>query len=260
MYRFSSGLKYTGSTEKGMSYLIFQSESLNESQVDVEYWNYWGEKPAGTRMYKSKFYGRLKLFNKPLNEKAEKMLFEKLDKFKIKNYHPAFKSGFKNEAKRLFQDIDSNVEIQYNSFIDFLKVEFNLETKINKEVEFASYSDDIGPFMIGSIGDKNFIVPETPNLYLAPKDWRIITWYINNHLSGPYPKDKDHSNLESFHWNNLKLDDKFNSHYYEGIAYYLIANFILIYEAFSKRKSCDSLSLYIDLIQKQSLRPWKNLF
>ena len=56
------------------------------------------------------------------------------------------------------------------------------------------------------------------------------------------------------------LDPSFQTKYYEGIAYFLIAKFILIYEAFSNNRSCTSLNLFIDLIQTEGMRPWKKLF
>tara|TARA_B100001250_G_C19772832_1_gene778047 strand:+ start:449 stop:1231 length:783 start_codon:yes stop_codon:yes gene_type:complete len=260
MYRFSDGLMFTGSTEKAISYLVFQSRMLKEKEFKSSLWTYWGEKPEGTRIYKSNLYGRLKIFKKPLDDKYMDFLFKSLDLIEVKDIHPVLNKGFKLEAKRLFQKIDNQMVKKFIDFIDFLNLSFNLESQTKSETKLLSYSDDIGPFMLGSIGTSAFVIPETPKLFLAPPSWRKITWIINNYFSGPYPKDSKNPDLNFFHWNNLKLGSELNSPYYEGIAYFLIAKFIIIYEAFSKKKKCSSLNLYIDLIQRDGIRPWRDLF
>ena len=252
---------YSGSTEKSISYLIFQSGMSKQEQLKSSLWTYWGEKPEGTRIYKSNLYGRLKIFKKPLDDKHMDFLFKSLDLMKAEDIHPALDKGFKLEAKRLFQKIDNVMVKKYADFIDFLNLSFNLESQTKSETKLLSYFDDIGPFVLGSIGASAFVIPETPKLYLAPPSWREITWIINNYFSGPYPKDsKKNSDLNFFHWNNLKLGPELNSSYHEGIAYYLISKFIIIYEAFSNNSKCSSLNLYIDLIQRDGKRPWKDLF
>ena len=260
MYRFSDGLMFTGSTEKAISYLVFQSGMLKKKEFKSSLWTYWGEKPEGTRIYKSNLYGRLKIFKKPLDDKYMDFLFKSLDLTEVKDIHPVLNKGFKLEPKRLFQKIDNQMVKKFIDFIDFLNLSFNLESQTKSETKLLSYSDDIGPFMLGSIGTSAFVIPEIPKLFLAPPSWRKITWIINNYFSGPYPKDSKTPDLNFFHWNNLKLSSELNSPYYEGIAYFLIAKFIIIYEAFSKKKKCSSLNLYIDLIQRDGIRPWKDLF
>ena len=261
MYRLSTGLKYSGATEKAISYLVFQSDKdIGHQYFDQELWNYEGERPKGTRVYTSSFYGRIELFKKPLNKERAKELFQLLDSITPEEKHPALENGFKSEAKRLFSSIDENVLNSYFKFIDFLNEKYQIEDLTKSETEFSSYSDDIGPFVMGKVGDRSFLLPEFPKLYLAPSLWRSITWFINNYLSGPYPEDPDFPDLERFHWNKLKLPQSFNSPYCEGLAYFLISNFIIIYEAFSENSTCNSLQLYIDLIQNQGERPWQKLF
>ena len=261
MYRFSSGLKYSGTSEKGVAYLIFQSEGeVGNRYFDQENWKYLGERPKGTRAYTSNFYGRIELFKKPLSNQKAEFLFNALDGIQPEEKHPALLHGFKAEAQRLLSTVAKEVVQQYEGFIDFLNEVFELEVHTQKDKDFKTFSDDIGPFAIGKIGQRDFVLPEFPTLYLAPALWREINWYINNYLSGPYPDDPEHPNLERFHWNKLKLPTEFNSTYHEGVAYFLIANFILIYEAFSENKKGETLQFYIDLIQNQGLRPWQQLF
>ncbi len=260
MYRFSTGLKYSGSTEKSRSYLILQSNEIGVENLNSDSWNYAGEKPSGTRIYESKFYGQLNIFKKPLDNNLAHTIFNALDEASPNELHPALSKGFKNEPKRLFPEIDESSNAKFSGFIDFLNLEFDLEKNSLNESKQVPYSDDIGPFMLGFIGYRSFVVPEIPNMYLAPSNWRLVTWYINNYFSGPYPKDKENTKLDRFHWNKLILDPSFQTKHYEGIAYFLIAKFILIYEAFSNNHRCTSLNLFIDLIQAEGMRPWKKLF
>jgi len=260
MYRFSTGLKYSGSTEKSRSYLILQSSETGVENLNSDSWKYAGEKPSGTRIYESKFYGQLNIFKKPLDDKLADTIFNALNVISINELHPALSKGFKNEPKRLFPEIDEPSNSKFSNFIDFLNLEFDLEKNSLNDLKRLPYSDDIGPYMLGFIGDRPFLVPEIPNMYLAPSNWRLVTWYINNYFSGPYPNDKENKDLERFHWNKLTLDLSFQTKYYEGIAYFLIAKFILIYEAFSNNRSCTSLNLFIDLIKTEGMRPWKKLF
>ena len=115
MYRFSTGLKYSGSTEKSRSYLILQSSETGVENLNSDSWKYAGEKPSGTRIYESKFYGQLNIFKKPLDDKLADTIFNILDVISINELHPALSKGFKNEPKRLFPEIDepSNSTVSY---------------------------------------------------------------------------------------------------------------------------------------------------
>ena len=260
MFLFSDGLTYTGSTEKSIAYLLFQSKTIETVPVGSKLWKYWGEKPIGTRLYKSKYYGRLEIFKKPLPDKRRKLLYNTLDSLSTSEKHPALGEGFAGEAKRLFPLLNNEVTTAYSSFIAFLNQVYRLEEKAKKAENLVPYCDDIGPFMMGRIGNRDFVIPELPQVFLAPELWRDITWIINNYLSGPYPISEETGFKEHFHWCNVKIDPILNTPYHEGTAYFLIAKFIIIYEAFSKNEKGNSLQLYIDLIQNQGIRPWQQLF
>ncbi len=260
MIRLSNGLKYSGSTENTIPYLIFQSTDNLGKNLSPEFWNFFEEKPKGTRIYTCQYYGNLSIFKKPLDNRMKDLLLDKLETIEAKEQHPAMVNGFENEAKRLFNEIDDKANDSYKSFINFLNSEFHFEKNTKKEKDYSSYTDDIGPFLLGTSGHRSFVIPELPTIYSAPKSWCEMTWLINNYFSGPYPTNTNHPDLKPFNWNKIKLDSHMNTHKNEGLAYFLIAQFILIYEAFSQRKTCDSLLLYIDLVQHKGMRPWKDLF
>ena len=87
---FSTGLKYSGSTEKPRSNLILQSSETGVENLNSDSWKYAGEKLSGTRIYESKFYyGQLNIFKKPLDDKLADTIFNILDVISINELHPA---------------------------------------------------------------------------------------------------------------------------------------------------------------------------
>ena len=57
-----------------------------------------------------------------------------------------------------------------------------------------------------------------------------------------------------------KINDTFKNYYCEGTALYLIAKYIIIYEAWMARETCDALSKYINLVMREDINPWKQLY
>lgn len=258
MYRFSNGLTYTGSTEKAMAFLMFQSGRDNIN-FPTKLWKYETEKPEGNRIYLSKKYGRLQVFKKPLKDHVYAILQKELSQVSKLDDHPVFSEGFDIQSKRLFPDIKPEIEKQYWNFIRFLQSDFKLDYWRNSSHKKLPFSDDFGPYMLGQIGNDYFTLPELPPLYLAPKKWSEISWLINNYFSGPYPVT-DKMPSPHFEWGGLQLANDYNTPEIEGLAYYLIANFILIYEAWMNRSSCDSLKLFVELVHQHKERPWQKLF
>lgn len=258
MYRFSNGLVYTGATEKAVAYLMFQGNS-DAIIWDSPLWEFKLEKPQGNRIYFSKYYGRLKIFKKPLPDHSLEKLLKTIDQLEVKEVHPCFIQGMENEALRIFPKLNPKVVSQYKSFIGYLNQKFDLHNWTRKDLEMKPFTYDLGPMMMGTLGERVFVLPEITKVYQAPSAWREINWYINNYFSGPYP-NAEKLNTSYFNWSNLTLDKPYDSKEYEGLAYYLMANFIVIYEAWMDRPTADSLTLFIQLITQQNMRPWKDLF
>ena len=260
MYRFSNDILYTGKTQLGRPYLVIMGKNQNELRFSNEIWKFNKKMSDGSRVYFSNFYGQLKIFKKPLNQSFYDFLIEKIDDLKIEKKHPAIENGFSTEPKRLFIGIDKSVVKKYNYFIDYLNDKFNLENQINKEINFLNYLDDLGPLVLGEVGNIKFVIPEIPPIYLAPEKWRKITWYINNYFSGPYPESQKLKSGDYFSWGNLKIPDNYKNNYDEGLTNFLISKYIIIYEAWLKRPKCDSLQTFIDIIINKKGSPWKMLY
>ena len=260
MYRFSNDVLYTGKTQLGRPYLVIMGKNLNELRFSNEIWKFNKKMSDGSRVYFSNFYGQLKIFKKPLNQSFYNFLIEKIDNQKVVIKHPAIENGFSTEPKRLFTGIDKSVIDKYNYFIDYLNDKFDLENLIKKEKDFLNYIDDLGPLVLGEVGNMKFVIPEIPSIYLAPRKWRKITWYINNHFSGPYPESYKLNAGHYFTWGDLKIHDNYKNNYDEGLTIFLISRYIIIHEAWLKRPKCDSLHKFIDIIIKKNVSPWKMLY
>ena len=255
MYRLSNGVYYTGKTELAKSYIVCTGNV--KSYISTDGWKLIKKMPDGSRVYFSNYLGQLHMYKKPLDNSYFQFVSENLDRYNSKTKHPSIIDGLSNEASRIFPKINKNVEIEFQNFIDYLNVKYDLENKINSEKDLHTYSDDIGPFFVLRVGIHKFLIPELPDLYLAPKIWRELTWIINNSFSGPYPKNKKD---QYFSWGDLKINDTFKTYYCEGTALYLIAKYIIIYEAWMTRETCDALSRYIDLVMREDVNPWKQLY
>tara|TARA_Y100001978_G_C23626855_1_gene401330 strand:+ start:17 stop:784 length:768 start_codon:yes stop_codon:yes gene_type:complete len=255
MYRLSNGVIYTGKSEFSKPYIICTGKKTNDIITDG--WSLIKKMPDGSRVYISKYIGQLHIFKQKLNSNSYEFLVDRFNNFKTNIKHPCLENGLYNEINRIYPHLNKEVHKQYKLFIDYLNTKYDIEKKINSEQNLLSYSDDFGPFLLSKIGIYHHLIPEISNLYLAPSIWRKITWFINNSFAGPFPEN---DKKIYFSWNDLKLNDIFKNVYCESTALYLIAKFILIYEAWTKKTSGEALLRYIELVMNKNINPWKQLY
>lgn len=269
MFRFSSGLTLYGGNENDQGYLIYESSNKGASFFTGSDIFHPCITSQGKRKWDLKPKGILKSTHKPLDIYAFDLLIKDLDYFNPKTKHPAIEIGLENEIQRLFPEVEKEVVIEYKKFIFFLEKEFGLQKEANGNQVLKVYTDDLGPCMATFLEDKYVLPPEVPPLYYAPKDWRIITWWINNYFSGPYPEDAHPEilkalNGERFYWDKLQIIEAYKNKKTEGLVYFLIAKFIIIYEAWMYENNginqAQSLIKFIDLIQNKNQRPWQILY
>jgi hypothetical protein len=269
MFRFSSGLSLFGGNENGQGYLIYESFNQNASFFTQSEAFDSHQTLQGKRKWNLTQKGELKSTQKPLIDGIFDQLINDLNHFNPKNIHPALEAGFQTELLRLFPQVDQGVVEIYQNFISFLTDEFDLKQKISGDDVLKVYTDDLGPCLV-SLLDGNYIFPpEIPPLYFAPKEWRILTWWINNYFSGPYPENTHPEILkalkgERFDWGGLQISENYKNKHTEGLVYFLLAKFMIIYEAWmfddNGSKLAKSLVDYIDLIQNKNHRPWQILY
>ncbi len=260
MYRFSNGNVFSGKSELSRSYIICIGQSKDIMKNNSEIWKFHRTMPDGSRIYFSNFYGELKIFKKPLEDSYYSHTINKINSFEVNEKHPALTKGLSKEAIRLYPKMNKIAEKKYVDFIYYLNSNFDLEKNISNEKNFSNFTYDIGPFITGKVGTKKFILPELPKLYLAPKNWSKITWYINNYFSGPYPENIFNKTKKYFSWGDLKIEDNFKNKNFESLSYFLISQFIIIYEAWMKRETCDSLIEFINIVKNKKQSPWKLLY
>ena len=250
MYRTSNSNTYTGKTELSKSFLIFTGEGRYLNSLNSD-WQFMKKVQGNARVYFSKFLGQLSIFKKPLSEKYYNHICVELDKHKVDNLHPSLTEGFNNELKRLFPKASPDVVSLYHDFIKFL--ENNYQINKNHKENKLIYCDDIGPYITTRSGLKISIIPELPQLYMAPEKWRKMTWSINNFFIGPYPENE--KGVYYSRGDNFDIGDLIQSKYDEGTILFLISKFIIIQEAWMDRSSCDSLRYFIDLVVNKNIKP-----
>ena len=269
MFRFSSGLSLYGGNENGQGFLIYESLNQNDSFFTQSESFHPPQNSQGKRKWDLIQKGELKSTQKPLGNGIFDQLTRDLDYFNPKNLHPSLENGFQNELLRLFPEVDQKVVAVYQSFISFLVDEFDLKQNLSGNEVLKVYTDDLGPCLV-SLLDGNYILPpEIPPLYFAPKEWRVLTWWINNYFSGPYPENAHPEILRAlkgkrFDWGTLLIDKSFKNKQTEGLVYFLMAKFMIIYEAWmfddNGANLAKSLLDFIDLVQNEDHRPWQILY
>ena len=269
MFRYSSGLGVAGGNENEKGYLIYENASTAYSvKTNSIHFNNSQDYPIG-RKWDVIQKGDLKMNQKPLPDSFYNYLCLDLESIKADKLHPALNLGVEHELTRLFPDVENSVIPKYHSFIQFLKEVFDLTTEFNDVSNLKVYTDDLGPCLIPTLNGNYILPPEVPPLYLAPDKWRLLTWLINNYFAGPYPEDSHPEIIkrlggQKFHWGNLQIDDALKNRQGEGLVYFLLSKFIIIYEAwmFEENKGSDASSLvaFIDLVKDNGERPWQLLY
>ena len=263
MFRFSNGLKmHSGVGMDGKGYFVFEGENLSIKTNN----NKWRleKNNSLSRIWWSNSPCNLVAFKKSLNDNILPNLSVELENmFPNLESHPSIKYGILNEAKRIFPNLNEEFNLTFKNFINFLDTEFDLVRTIKLPSKSTIYSEDMGPCMIGTVKETYVLPPEVPQLYSAPKIWSELTWYINNHFSGPYPKNASHfKNLNNhrFDWGKLKIRNNLKNKEIEGLVYFFIAKFIISHEAWAQNKTPESLTMFVKLIQKNGERPWQTLY
>ena len=262
MLRFSNGLLMNGGVGiDGKGFFQFQGENLS-ILTNTEDWHL-DQTIDSPRTWWRNFPEPFNTFKKPVSDAVFIKLTSKLNTlFPVLSPHPVLIHGALDEAKRVFPDLSEESNLLFKEFMHFLNYEFNLFETLNEPAVRAAFSDDLGPFMIGTSGNDFVLPPEIPTLYSAPEIWGYLTWIINNHFAGPYPNTEFYEKLNGrrFEWGNLKITESLKNKKIEGLVYFFIAKYILIYEAWSNNTNPMSFAIAVNLIQNKGERPWQYLY
>ena len=274
MYRFSSGLlaQKVAQGKEGEKFLAIKGSEEDNVQVSSSQWQLHKVTDEG-RFWKLKNKIDFSVFKRPVNENSFFELQKNIDEFNSQELHPAIIHGFENELLRLRPDSSENFNNKYKNFVAFISKEFGISNIIQDKSNLANYIDDYGPSLIGISENKCFLLPELPPIYKAPVSWRLLTWIINNHFSGPYPEEQDLEmkkllNYKRFFWEPLEIPDNLKTPVIEGIIYLLISKFIIIQENWEisnqSNKLIDEesspLMQFMNLVQLKGERPWQILY
>lgn len=176
-------------------------------------------------------------------------LKNELDKIETNIIHPALANGFESEAKRLFPAISAQANEEFSSFIQSLRKEFNFSEEAEKSKSMSKFVDDIGPSLIVLVDKKPSILPEIPLVYLAPSDWVLSMWRINNHMVGPL-LDAGLAEENEIQFIGLSIPPNELTNNQKGICYFHMARFVLFFEAWIGNPRAPYLFEFIRLFNK----------
>jgi len=176
------------------------------------------------------------------------ILIREIDKVHTTQLHPALVKGLESEAKRLLPSISTDANKQFQEFLALLDAEFEFNINSTKNKDMAPFVDDIGPYLLTIIDDKPVILPEIPPIYLAPKEWRLSMWRINNYMIGPLLMD-ELEDSERIQFKGLSIASDELTLELKGLFYFHMARFILFFESWQGNPDALHLQEFIRLFK-----------
>lgn len=171
-----------------------------------------------------------------------------IGKLSPEGLHPALINGFEMEAERLFPKISEEGKNQFKSFISLLKNSYHIDEEQECSKVMSNFVDDIGPTLLVLIDQKPSILPEIPSIYLAPNDWNLAMWQINNHMIGPL-LGEDLEDQDKIQFLGLTASLSELSERQKGLYYFHMARFILFFEAWVEDPKTPYLLEFIRLFR-----------
>jgi hypothetical protein len=274
MYRFSSGLfaQKIVNGKASENFLAIKGSEEDNTQVQSSQWQLHKVTAEG-RFWKLKDSIPFSVFNRPVDETFFFELQKDIDEYSSRELHPAIINGFDQELFRLRPNSSKYLNNKYKNFVAHIIEKFGLKNIIQDKSNLVNYIDDYGPSLLGISDKKCFTLPELPPIFSAPVSWRLLTWIINNHFSGPYPEELKPEvekllNYKRFYWEPLEIPDDLKTPVIEGLVYLLISRFIIIHENWELTSQPDKLIneessplvQFINLVQLEEERPWQLLY
>lgn len=171
-----------------------------------------------------------------------------LDKLSPEGLHPSLVNGFHTEAERLFPKISAEAKSQFKSFVSFLKTTYQIDEEEERTKPMTHVVDDMGPSLLVVIDHQPGILPEIPPVYIAPTDWALAIWRINNHMVGPLLME-DLEDQDKIQFLGLSIPTAQLSDRQKGIYYFHMARFILFFEAWVGNPDAPYLLEFIRLFR-----------
>jgi hypothetical protein len=175
-------------------------------------------------------------------------LQQELGKLPVTELHPALVNGFEMEAERLLPNISEKSNTEFKSFIALLKSSYTINELEEQSKVMSNFVDDIGPNLLVIIDNQPSLIPEIPPIYLAPNDWPLAMWQINNHMIGPL-LGEDLEDQDKIQFLGLTASLSELSERQKGLYYFHMARFILFFEAWVEDPKTPYLLEFIRLFR-----------
>lgn len=220
---------------------------------DTKHWKLDLVKPDGTRIWRPLDAGEMNRIQAPASDELISVLKSGLSELQDKGIHPAIKQGLENEAERLYPESDPTVGVQFKSLVEYLKKEFGLDEEEMSKQSTEHYVDGFGPDLLVMINNKPVLLPELPEVWLAPGDWQEATWRVMNGMIGPIA-DQDIPPEKQLQFTGDFPDPSRNL---EGLIYYQAARAMVAWAAWENDKQARFVKELASIIMNGN-RPIKN--
>lgn len=156
---------------------------------EIRHWKLDMVKSDGTRIWRPLKGREMSRIHAPAPEELMSVLKKELSGLEDKGLHPAISNGLENEAERLYPGSDPSVAVQFKSLVKYLKQEFGLDEEKMKGRSSERYADGFGPDLLLMLDNEPVLIPELPEVRLAPAEWLEATWRVTNGMVGPFTGD-----------------------------------------------------------------------
>lgn len=207
-------------------------------------------KEDGTRIWRPVNAGKLDRIQVPCPDELTAVLQHTLGELPTGGIHPAILNGMENEALRLYPELDPSAAELFASFTSYLKTEFRLDEAAMRTMPMKAYTDGFGPGLLVLLDENPVVLPELPEIWLAPDNWHTSTWRVTNGMMGPVADETMESDKRlQFHGDLAEIDGQT-----EGLVYYQAARAMVAWAAWENDKSARFVKALVSIIT-QGYRP-----
>lgn len=202
-------------------------------------------KEDGTRIWRPVNAAKLDRIQVPCPDELNAVLQHTLGDLPTNGIHPAILNGMENEALRLYPQLDPSAAELFASFTSYLKTEFRLNEDEMRTMPMKAYTDGFGAGLLVLLDENPVVLPELPEIWLAPDNWHTSTWRVTNGMMGPVADETmEPGKRLQFHGDFPEMDN-----YTEGLVYYQAARAMVAWAAWENDKNARFVKALASIIR-----------
>lgn len=212
-------------------------------------WHRPGESHGSTGVWRPTKGATLEQLHKECPDVYLETIRKGLGAIPCEGLHPALENGFASEAARIHPTIDPSAYASFERLVASISSEYGFTETSERLKETAPFCDDAGPNIIALVDGSPVMLPETSPVFLSPRHWLRAVWNVNNRMMGPLMFDEvpDERRILLDGVNLLPEEGTPETH---GLYYFLMARFVLAFDAESADPTASCLLEFIRLYEK----------